>query len=253
MLQHMDSYYGSDLAWVHHTGYSQHVENTAQGIVRLLRDSGLPKGAHVLDVGCGSGLLARRLLDAGFVVTGIDASPAMIDLARSCAPGADFKVVKLPMGSLSRDAALPRIDAVVSTGHVLNYLDTREDIARTLDELARALRPGGVVAIDLMTEQYRQKRDVQAVHTKVTDDWAIVTRFSCPGPYRFDRAITVFRRAGDHWRRSDEHHRNVTFEVEDALRILRDNGIEARQCPAFGEETLPEGLIVLAGIRRGQV
>jgi SAM-dependent methyltransferase len=250
MLQHMDSYYGSDLAWVLHSGYSQHVENTAPGIVRLLRESGLSKGAHVLDVGCGSGLLARKLLDAGFVVTGIDASSAMIDLARSYAPGADFKVVKLPTGSLGRDAALPQTDAVVSTGHVLNYLDAREDIARTLGELARALRPGGVVAIDLMTEQYRQKRDVQAVHAKVTDDWAIVTRFSCPGPYRFDRAITVFRRAGDHWRRSDEHHRNVTFEVEDALRILRDNGIEARQRTAFGEETLPDGLLVLAGVRR---
>jgi len=250
MLQQMDSYYGSDLAWVHHSGYSQHVENTAQGIVRLLRDGGLPKGAHVLDVGCGSGLLARRLLDAAFVVTGIDASPAMIDLARSYAPGADFKVLRLPTNSSARHAVLPEIDAVVSTGHVLNYLDTREDIARTLDELARALRPGGVVAIDLMTEQYRQKRDVHAVHAKVTDDWAIVTRFSCPGPYRFDRAITVFRRVGDHWRRSDEHHRNVTFEVEDALRILRDNGIDARPRTAFGEETLPDGLLVLAGVRR---
>src|SRR5215475_11094388 len=124
MLQHMDSYYGSDLAWVHHSGYSQHVENTAQGIVGLLRESGLSKGAHVLDVGCGSGLLARKLLDAGFVVTGIDASSAMIDLARSYAPGADFKVVKLP--TLGRDAALRQTDAVVSTGHVLNYLDARE-------------------------------------------------------------------------------------------------------------------------------
>ena len=251
MLQHMDSYYGSDLAWVHHSGYSQHVENTAQGIVRLLRESGLSKEARVLDVGCGSGLLARRLLDAEFVVKGIDASPAMIDLARSYASGADFRVVRLPTNSSDRGAMLPETDAIVSTGHVLNYLDSREDIARTLGELARALRPGGVIAIDLMTEQYPQKRDLQAVYAKVTDDWAIVTRFSCPGPYRFDREITVFRRAGDHWRRSDEHHRNVTIDPEDALRILRDNGIEARQRTAFGEETLPEGLIVLAGVRRG--
>lgn len=242
----MESYYGADLAWVHHTGYSQHVENTAQGILRLLREGGLSKGAHVLDIGCGSGLLARRLLDAGFFVTGIDASPAMVDLARSYAPGADFTVVRLPTNS----SVLPQADAIVSTGHVLNYLDARDDIARALSELARALRPGGVIAIDLMTEQYRQKRDAQAVHAKVTDDWAIVTRFSCPGPYRFDRAITVFRRAGDHWRRSDEHHRNVTFDAEDALQILRDNGIDARHRTAFGEETLPEGLVVLTGVRR---
>jgi len=66
----MDPYYGPDLAWVHHTGYSQHVENAWPGIVRLLRDGGLGRGARVLDVGCGSGLLAGRLVDAGFEVTG---------------------------------------------------------------------------------------------------------------------------------------------------------------------------------------
>jgi hypothetical protein len=60
----------------------------------------------------------------------------------------------------------------------------------------------------------------------------------------------VFRRTGEAWRRSDEHHCNVTFDAQEALQILRDNGVEARQHPAFGEETLPEGLVVLTGVRR---
>src|SRR5258708_5572736 len=139
-------YYQPDLAWVHHTGYSQHVERTGAGIVRLLREGGVPAHGRVLDVGCGSGLLARKLLDAGFAVTGVDASPAMIELAREHAPQAQFKVVRLPN-------ALPQADAVVSTGHVLNYLDTRDDIARALADVARAIQPGGVLAIDLMTER----------------------------------------------------------------------------------------------------
>ena len=40
----------------------------------------------MLDVGCGSERLARRLGDAGFEVVGVDASPAMIALAREHAP-----------------------------------------------------------------------------------------------------------------------------------------------------------------------
>src|SRR5260370_41262081 len=120
-----ETYYHPDLAWVHHAGYSHHVERTCAGIVQLLRGSGLSAGAHVLDVGCGSGLLARELLTAGFAVHGVDASPAMIELAREYARGADFAVVRLPTGV---DGALPEADAVVSTGHVLNYLDTRDDI-----------------------------------------------------------------------------------------------------------------------------
>lgn len=246
-----DTYYHPDLAWVHHTGYSQHVERVAAGIVRLLRDGGLCVGARVLDIGCGSGLLARKLLDAGFAVHGVDASPAMIALARDYAPGADFDVMRLPTGlAPGIDGSLPDADAVVSTGHVLNYLDTRADIAQALGELARAVRPGGVIAIDLMTGRYSEKRVADAVHAKVEDDWVIVTRFSQPEPCRFDRAITIFRRAGDAWRRSDETHRNLTFDVDDALNLLRDNRIDAQCRAAFGDEILPEGLAVLTGVRK---
>jgi SAM-dependent methyltransferase len=246
-----EPYYRTDLAWVHHVGYAHYVEHTCTGILKLLHDAAVPQGACVLDVGCGSGLLARKLLDAGLAVQGVDASPAMIELARNHAAGARFDVVRLPTGRpAGADGALREANAVVSTGHVLNYLDSRTDIAQALGELARAVRPGGLLAIDLMTERFAQARDISAVHAKVERDWAIMTRFSRPEPCRFDRMITVFRLDGDHWCRSDEHHRNVTFEVDEALRVLRDSGIDAHPRAAFGVETLPEGLVVLAGIRR---
>jgi SAM-dependent methyltransferase len=246
-----DSYYLGDLAWVHHMGYAQHVERVGPGIVGLLRDSPIAAGARVLDVGCGSGLLARQLCAAGFAVLGVDASPAMIELARSTERGAHFEVVRLPTGQRpGSPGALPESDAVVSTGHVLNYLDTRADLAQALGELARAVRPGGLLAIDLMTERYGERPDLGSVHAKVTDDWAIVTRFSRPEPYRFDRAITVFRREDGNWRRSDEYHRNVTFDADEALRVLRDHGLDARSRASFGAEQLPDGLVVLVGSRR---
>jgi SAM-dependent methyltransferase len=245
-----DSYYQSDLAWVHHVGYAQHVEKVGPGIVRLLRDAGLGSGARVLDVGCGSGLLARTLRAEGFAVLGVDASAAMIELARRYEPSAEFKVIRLPTRKTpGMHGALPKCDAVLSTGHVLNYLDTRAEIAQALGELARAVQPGGLLGIDLMTERYCERPELGQVHAKVQDDWALVTRFSRPESYRFDRAITVFRRSeGSLWRRSDEYHRNMTFDPDEALRILQDNGIEASLRGSFGLESLPDGLVVLSGI-----
>jgi SAM-dependent methyltransferase len=244
-------YYQTDLAWLHHVAYSHHAERTCAGIVRLLRGADLPAGARVIDVGCGSGLLARHLVAEGFAVHGVDASPAMIELARAYAPGADFDVVRLPTGlAAGADGSLPQGDAVVSTGHVLNYLGSRAEVAQALSELARALRPGGVLAIDLMTPGFVELRHNDEVHAKVEDDWAIVTRYARPEPHRFDRSITVFRRVGDLWRRSDEFHRNVTFDPGDALKVLQDAGVEAHCRVAFGDEKLPDGLVVLAGIRR---
>jgi SAM-dependent methyltransferase len=245
-----DTPYQSDLAWVHHTGYAHHVERVGAGLIRMLREHGLAAGARVLDVGCGSGLLAGKLLDAGFAVHGVDASEAMIALAREHVPGARFEVVRLPTGlEPGAHGGLPEVDAVVSTGHVLNYLHTREKIAQALGELARALSPGGVLAIDLMTGRYPEARGPEAIHAKVEDDWVLVTRFSQPEPSRFDRSITVFRRVDGHWRRSDELHRNRTFEADAALEVLREHGIDGQCRAAFGDETLPDGLVVLTGVR----
>jgi SAM-dependent methyltransferase len=114
----------------------------------------------------------------------VDASPAMIELARDYEPGAKFDVVRLPTGLRPGDnGALPQADAVVSTGHVLNYLDTRAQIAQALSELARAVRPGGLLAIDLTTEAFCDRPGLGPIHAKVQDDWLIVTRFS-----RFSRS-----------------------------------------------------------------
>jgi SAM-dependent methyltransferase len=245
-------YYRDDLAWVHHTGYAGYVANAQRGIVERLREHGLARGQRVLDVGCGSGLLARALLAEGYAVSGVDASPAMIELARAQAPGGEFHSICLPTRRHAGEhGALPAADAVVSTGHVLNYLDSREDLALALAELAASLPSGGLLAIDLMTECFAEMRDLRHPHANVQDDWTIVTRFSRPGPHRFDREITVFRRVDGLWRRSDEHHSNVTFEVDAALEILRDNGVDARCEAAFGDETLPEGLVVIAGVKLG--
>ena len=146
--------------------------------------------------------------------------------------------------------ALPEADAVVSTGHVLNYLDTDAAIVQALRGIARALRPGGLIALDLLTERFAARRDVGSVHGQVTDDWVIVTRFSRPQPRRFDRAITMFRRVNGQWRRSDETHRNLTFEAEDAVATLHEAGVDAGVQRAFGDETLPEGLAVIVGTKR---
>ena len=71
----------------------------------------------------------------------------MVELARDYEPGVKFDVVRLPTGRHpGDDGALPESDAVVSTGHVLNYLDTRAQIAQALRELARTVRPGGLLA-----------------------------------------------------------------------------------------------------------
>ena len=99
-------------------------------------------GNHVLDVACGTGVLAReaatRAGPSGFVV-GVDASPGMLAVAAQLAPRVEWR-----QGAAE---ALPyadrRFDAVVSQFGLMFFTDRR----RALCEMQRVLRPGGHLAV----------------------------------------------------------------------------------------------------------
>src|SRR5437588_2039047 len=130
-MQPRDPYYHRDLALVHHRGFGFHADMCAPGILELLAPV-RARGGLVLELGCGSGLLTRYLVDAGHRVVATDASPAMLELAREHAPGAEeIRQIVLP------DDPLPQADAVVSIGHVMSYLDDEAAIDRALVATAR--------------------------------------------------------------------------------------------------------------------
>ncbi len=240
-----EPYYRRDLALIHHLGFAHHADRCAPGILQLLRPVRERDGL-VLELGCGSGLLARHLLDAGHRVVATDASPAMLELARAQVPDADA-ILRLTLP----DDPIPVADAIVSVGHALNYLPDEDSIVRALAAIGRALRPGGVLAIDLCDFDYVEARDGRPPFAKVTDDWAIITRFSLPAPARFVRDMAIFTRNEDgSWRRDDERHENVLFDTSRVPALLADHGVDARVGDAFGDETLPRGLHTIIGRRR---
>jgi SAM-dependent methyltransferase len=247
MPPHRPPYYRPDLSLVHHRGFGFHADACAPGILALL-ESVRERGGLVLEVGCGSGLLTRHLVDGGHRVIATDASPAMVDLAREYAVGAEeFRVLVLP------DDPLPAADAVVSVGHVVSYLDNRVAVERALVALASAVRPEGVLAVDICDLEWGAVRQEAPNYSRVEDDWAIVTEFSTPAPDRFVRDIAVFLRNDDNsWRRDDEHHENVLLDTALIPDLLRPHGVDVTVASSFGSEALPTGLRVLVGISRGR-
>lgn len=109
----------------------------------MLRLAGDVSGRRILDAGCGSGPLSAALSDGGAVVTGLDSSAAMIDLARQrLGDDADLYVADL-------GAPLPFADAEfddVVASLVLHYL---EDWSGPLSELRRVLKPGGRLLVSV--------------------------------------------------------------------------------------------------------
>jgi len=165
-----DPYYRRGLALVHHRGFGFHVRACAPGIVALLEPVRSREGI-ILELGCGSGLLTRELTAAGHRVIATDASPAILDRARSYAPAAeDIRTLVLP------GDPLPPADAVVSAGHVLSYLPDETAIDQALTAIARALRPGGLFAIGICDLAYGQARRDAPSTGLAGGDWAIIAR-----------------------------------------------------------------------------
>lgn len=121
-------------------------------------------GRRVLDLGVGTGRELPALLDAGFVVTGLDASQAMLDLcARRARPiplvRADF-FAPLPFDDAS-------FDAVIALHGTLAHPETPESFASLTREIARVLVPGGALIAEVPSPGW-----VEAVARGAADDRA---------------------------------------------------------------------------------
>lgn len=97
-------------------------------------------GGRVLDVATGTGLVAERLLERGFRVTGLDQSAGMLAVAHARLDGRAELVEGHADGLPFPDATFDHLTFT----YLLRYVD---EPAVTLRELARVVRPGGTVAM----------------------------------------------------------------------------------------------------------
>lgn len=106
-----------------------------------IRRLGIGAGQRVLEVGCGSGVFLRAAADRGAQVAGLDASEALIAVARTRVPEANLVV-----GDLQ---SLPYPDDSFDVVAGFNSFFFAADMVAALREAGRVARPGGSVVIQV--------------------------------------------------------------------------------------------------------
>jgi SAM-dependent methyltransferase len=91
------------------------------GEARLV-DAMVPRGAHILDAGCGPGRLGGFLAGAGHRVVGVDVDPVLIAAAEQDHPGPTWLVGDLAELDLPARGVTEPFDVIVSAGNVMTFL-----------------------------------------------------------------------------------------------------------------------------------
>ena len=235
----MSAPYRADLAWIHHTGFAEFAESSASGVLALLARAGISSGT-VIEAGCGSGVLAKRLDDAGYRVLAFDPSPSMIELARLTAPAASFEVAALD------EAILPSCSAVIAMGEVLNYAGL-DAMSAFVEEAAAALLPGGLLLFDVAEGGAYPPHDERRIGG---DDWSVIVIKDSDGR-QLTRRILTFRQVDGAVRRDDEVHTLELYERAELLALLREHGFRATVRRSYGKRRLPSGHAVYVARRSG--
>jgi SAM-dependent methyltransferase len=231
----MTDWYNEDLAYIHDVGYRDYALKSMPGILEILQHNQIATGL-IVDLGCGSGLSAEVLDRAGYHVLGIDISAAMIAIAKTRVPNAEFRV-----GSLFT-AEIPPCAAVISIGECLNYLfDANSDAI--LDSLFRriydVLSPGGVFIFDVVEPGQMPPDEVVKSFTEGEDWIVLVEKQEDLTQQILTRRIITLRQVGELYRRTDEVHRQRLFNTPALGEELSQIGFQVEMMDCYGQFSLP--------------
>ncbi len=228
----MEKFYSKDLAYIHDSGHGEFAKKSSVGLIRIFKKF-LANNSHILDLGCGSGILEKELLKSGYKVTGIDYSADMIEIAKENAPEAEYLT-----GSFF-DLDFPSCDAVVSIGECLNYLFDEKNSLETLEKLFKkvfkALKPGGIFLFDFLEPGQLGELNIQN-RISEGEDWFIfnnVTEDKETGI--FTRSLTIFRKVGELYNKSKEIHRVQLYSRKDISGLLENSGFKVSGLNGYGD------------------
>src|SRR5262249_20294546 len=146
---------------------------------------------------------------------------------------------------------LPPCVAVTALGEVLNYTFDRRNQPRELARFFRrvhdALKPSGLFIFDVAGPNREVGRPQR--RWSAGPDWAILLK-TMRRADRLTPAMTIFRKTGTSYRRTEEVHHLRLYPPSEILRSLRRAGFSPRQLRAYGRLRLDRGLAAFVARRR---
>ncbi len=206
--------YGDGFAAVYDTHWGEFARTVSPRVVAHLRRRRPGVELRVLDLGCGTGITAAALEEAGCVVTGLDGSPAMLAAAR----GRTGARTTLVCAGLAEPPPGP-YDVVLCLFDTLNHLGGLTELRPVLAAAAGVTRPGATLLFDLATAE--ALRTWQGT-TTLPGPPAVDVTARCDPDGRW--AELMVSSTDDDGRRWVEVQREVSYDLAAVTAMLAETG-----------------------------
>lgn len=194
----------------------------ADTLERVLKDHGIDDGL-VLELGCGTGNLTRRLRDRGYDMTGVDSSSEMLAIAFE----KDKEGILYLLQDMREFELYGTVRAVFSLCDSLNYILDEDDLLTVFRLVNNYLDPGGLFVFDMKTEYLYREVFADNSFTENRDEGSLIwENFYDEDTQTNEYDITIYVRSGDDlYRRFEENHIQRAYAPETVKRLLEEAGL----------------------------
>jgi SAM-dependent methyltransferase len=211
--------------------------------VELLELDAAPAGKRILDLACGFGRHANRLAALGHSVVGMDMMPGFLEMARQRAAELGVQV-DYRQGDMRELDFVEEFDLVLLLFTSFGYFGDEENV-RVMENVARALKPGGLLGFDVPNRDAVTK-DVPSAHVIDRDGDLTINRLSfdvLSGRFH-NRRILI--RDGI---RKDKPFSIRLYNATEIRDLLNRAGLQVRKMVGYGGQPLSadsRGILVVA-------
>ncbi len=168
----------------------------------------------VLDVACGTGILASKLYNENFEVSGIDISEDMINVAKETTTGIEFAVADMVNFTLNK-----KFQLITCAFDALNYLVTDSDMKKTLKNVFLHLEDNGIFIFDINTPVLYEERHFGIIDRKFDN-------IEFKQILEYDKASKIGKTVFDFGDNQCETHIQKAYTVEEMDAFLLNSGFE---------------------------
>ena len=194
-------------------------------ITELLREYGIQDGL-VLELGCGTGVLTRKLAAKGYDMIGVDYSEDMLEIAMDHRQeGEDILYLLQDMREFELYGT---VRAAVSICDSMNYIVEYQDLVQVMKLVNNYLDPGGIFIFDLNTPYKYEEILGENTFAENRPEGSFIWENYYDGETGINEYdLTLFVREEEGiYRKFEETHYQRAYELEQVLRAIKEAGLE---------------------------